>query len=330
MHRRIIYWKPVRRGRAFFLLLGLVISIAAACGHRRDKDKGFAVPPAIPQVPCIAYDFQIDSLPYDRLPNTGYPLSGVRDTSYPRDADGVSLFPLNGRFYYHPVDICHKAYAFLDAYHKTGDRHWLEMARLSMDRLIKESVLFDSAVYFPYRFDYKVNQKDEGLLRAPWFSGMAQGEALGVLSRLFLATDDSSYLTYARKTFNSLTRLASRAEPWAAFIDSRGCFWIEEYPLRPPSMTLNGFIYGLYGVYDYYELTKDPLAENMLKDSFSTIKNYIPIFRRPGQPSFYGLRLGHYSLEYHRAHIQQLQMLGRITGDSYFKDWADSLKKDAR
>ncbi|SYZ72564.1 hypothetical protein TRIP_C20679 [Candidatus Zixiibacteriota bacterium] len=305
-----------------------VVILLSGCGPGKYKEKGFTTPPAIPQTPCVAYDFKIDSLPYDSIPNTGYSLKSAEDTSFPRDSEGVAMFSLDDKLYYHPVVICNKVFAFLDVYHRSGDRRWLDLARRNADRLIKESMIFDDAVFYPYRFDYKVNQRDEGLLKAPWFSGMAQGEALGVLTRLFLATGDSRYLEYARKTFKSLTRPAGQSEPWVTFIDSRGCFWIEEYPVWPPSMTLNGFIYGLYGVYDYYELTKDPAAEKMLKDSFSTIKNYIPTFRRPGHASFYGLRFGHYSFQYHPEHIRQLQMLGRMTGDRFFFDWADSLRKD--
>ncbi len=319
--------KPVRLWQAFFVFCIVLSLLLSSCGRKKEA-KGFAPPPTLDTLRCTDFQFPIDSLPYAQLPNTGYSLKTASDSAYPRDAEEVSMVKINDSLYYHPVDMCHKTFVFLDLYHSTKDSLYLGKARRFVDRLIKESMTFDGALYFPYKFDYNLHQRDEGFIKAPWFSGMAQGEALGVLSRMYIAAGDSIYLEYANKTFASLVRLRDSSGPWVAFIDSRGCFWIEEYPLWPPSMTLNGFIFALYGVYDYYELTKNPEAAKVLKDSFSTIKNYIPIFRRPGQPSFYGLRFGHYTFEYHPTHIKQLRMLARMTGDVFFNIWADSMKKD--
>jgi hypothetical protein len=75
-------------------------------------------------------------------------------------------------------------------------------------------------------------------------------------------------------------------------------------------------------------LTSEPSALEMLQETLSTIKNYLSVFRRPGRPSFYGLRFGHYAANYHILHIKQLQYLHKMTGEPFFKDWADTLYND--
>ena len=310
-----------------FLILILIFEISG-CGGDDDYARGFDDPPVINLEECIAYDFEIDSLVYNELPNIGFNAEVLMDTTAPHDSDGVILFEWQGGLYYHPVNLCHRAFGLISAYRVTGDSVFYDLVRKYADRLMAESMEFDGAVYFPYPFDYHVNQQEEGLLTALWFSGMAQGEALMVMVRTFLATGDSTYLEHAHKIFGSFSRLHGEADPWTVFIDSRGCYWIEEYPVWEPSMTLNGFIYAIYGLYDYYQLTKSIEAEAVLKASLSTIKNYIPYFRRPGRPSYYGLRFGHYSARYHLIHISQMKHLEKITNDTGFGDWADSLYLD--
>ena len=142
------------------------------------------------------------------------------------------------------------------------------------------------------------------------------------------ATGDSTYIEIARTTFLSFRRLRGDARPWTVFEDSCGCYWVEEYPAKRPSRTLNGFIAAVLGLYDYYQLTGDEVAGATLADGLSTLKNYIPCYRRPGKPSFYGLTFGHYEINYHRLHIRQIRMLHRMTGDPFFSEWADSFARD--
>jgi hypothetical protein len=277
---------------------------------------------------CLPHQFQIDSLPYSELPNTSFLPRRLADTTVPADGDGVVMWEYDGELYYHPVTICHRAYQLILAYRETGDTTYLGLAERSVLRLIAESREFGGALYYPYHFDFRAHRLKEGALRAPWYSGMAQGEILGLFVRMFWVTGDSSYCRYAHKTFKSFLRPRGEAEPWTVYFDWRGCYWIEEYTTDVPSQTLNGFIYALYGVYDYWLMTHSRNAEEVLQDCLSTIRNYLPYYRRPGQPSFYGLRFRYYARGYHYVHIDQLRQLYKITGDGFFRDWADTLQSD--
>jgi len=116
-----------------------------------------------------------------------------------------------------------------------------------------------------------------------------------------------------------------------ARIDADGYYWIEEFPHDTrPGMTLNGYIAALFGVYDYYHLTGSEDAEMIYELGLTTIKHYLPEFRRPGQRSYYCL--GHQSVandSYHRLHISMMGHLHRITGDEFFRAMGDSLTADS-
>jgi len=292
------------------------------------KLKGHDYGPIATLDSCTSYQFEIVSLPYGELPNTGYGASAAYDTSFRRDDDGVMVSEIDGQVSYHPVNMAHQLFRLLDVYSRTGDTALLALATRYMERLAEMAMPFDSAIYFLYNFDYKVHQRDDAELTAPWFSGMAQGELLEVYVRMFAATSDSTYLEMAGGVFNSFLRRKGEAEPWTVFVDSIGCFWVEEYPLDEPSMTLNGFIFAVFGLYQFHQLTHDPRAETVLVKCLSTIKNYLPLFRRIGRPSFYNLRFRRFDEEYHLIHIIQLKYLAKMSGDPFFAAMADSLRAD--
>lgn len=311
----------------FLLGLTLIVILSGSC-HWENDWSGYDKTPIVFFDTCQSYDFDILTIPYSKLPFTGYADNVTTDTTSFRDSDGVILFEWQDKNYFHPVNTCHRAYALIDFYHRTGDTLYLNMLHTYVRRLISEAVEFDGAAYFPYQFDFQVHGLAEAGLLAPWYSGMAQGEALGVLTRAFNETGDSAYFEFAHKTFKSLQRLRGSAMPWTVFVDERGCFWIEEYPTAEPSMTLNGFISAIFGLYDYYQLTKNPEVGTMLKSCLNTVKNYVPLFRRKGKASYYGLTYQHYNGSYHSLHISQLRYLEKYTGDTTFGNWADTFLAD--
>lgn len=159
---------------------------------------------------------------------------------------------------------------------------------------------------------------------------MAQGEILGLLVRLYEITDRPEYLDYARGFFHSLFRLRPEGRPWVARIDSLGYYWLEEFPHdERPGMTLNGYIAAIYGVYDYYRVTHNEDALMLYELCLTTIKHYLPEFRRPGQSSFYDL--GHRFIakkNYHDLHVSMMFHLHRMSGDPFFEEMGQALRAD--
>ncbi|UCE25019.1 MAG: hypothetical protein JSU74_02930 [Candidatus Zixiibacteriota bacterium] len=311
------------------LIFALTLLASTGCKKPDDAIRGHDYATPMTYFPkCVSHRFVIDSLPYAQLTRITYSAGGISDTSVPTDEEGIRMSQYDGSLYYHPVYMCHVAYELVAAYRKTADSAHLELAKKYVNRLILNGTEYDGAIYYDYPIDYKVHRMERAFLKAPWHSGMAQGEILGLLVRMFWVTGDSIYIDYAGKTFKSFLRPRGQGGPWTVFVDSKGCYWIEEYPTEIPSQTLNGFIYALYGLYDYYLLTRSDDVEEILQKSLSTLKNYIPLYRRPGKPSFYNLTYRHWSKRYHRMHIEQCRQLYKITKDEFFNEWADIFEQD--
>src|SRR6266550_7965992 len=92
-------------------------------------------------------------------------------------------------------------------------------------------------------------------LKSPWYSGLAQGQGISLLLRSYRETSETSYLEAAHRAFSSFRE--STAEGGVIFSDGGGDLWIEEYIVSPPTHILNGFIWAVWGVYDYFLATGD-------------------------------------------------------------------------
>lgn len=271
---------------------------------------------------------QIIELPEAELPYNWY---YTYNLNYPLVADsaGIILFEYQDTTYYHPVVISVYMLWFLDSYLKTSNPAYLDKGRLYADKLMELSYKERDSYYFPYDFDWNLHKIEGEDLFAPWFSGMAQGQALSGIVRLALYSGEEKYRRFADKIFTSFKNMEIDGEPWTVTLDDSGYYWIEEYPLPEPTHVLNGFIYGVYALYDYYQMTKSEESLKYLRASLTTLKHYVPFYRRPGMRSVYCLKHRHPATEkYHRIHTEQLNMLYKMTGDIFFKAMADSFYND--
>jgi hypothetical protein len=115
---------------------------------------------------------------------------------------------------------------------------------------------------------------------------MAQGEALSLFARLYETTNEMKYFEMAEKLFNSFDNFGTFDAFWIANINENNYYWIEEYPQQPPSHVLNGFVFAIFGLSDYYLLTGNMECKKILLGSLTTIKHYIPEYRVPGGISY--------------------------------------------
>ncbi len=246
---------------------------------------------------------------------------------YPADANGVPQYVRDGRTYLHPVSAAQQGLRQLSSYVRTRKAIYLERARVIADALIAAAVDVDGALWIPYRFDFALHGKRADLMQAPWYSGMAQGQVLSLVTRLYDLTGASGYLADARRVFRSFVHVGQRSGPWVSWVEKR-YLWIEEYPGTPPDHTLNGFMFALYGVYDYEATTHDPEAVRVFQGGLTTLQAYLPEFRDPSGISRYCLRHGVPSPKYHHIHIGQLRQLMKMTGDAFFGRVAAQFEAD--
>jgi D-glucuronyl C5-epimerase C-terminus len=241
--------------------------------------------------------------------------------NYVMDSNGVVLAQYGDLWYHNPVTISQKGINFFDRYRKVNDSLYLDYTNIHRDALIN---IMNEVGFFEYRMNY---HHFDIYFFNPWYSGMAQGQALSLLSRLAFYADDTLSEALAHKIFQTLDPYSKFYE--VEFIDNDHYAWIEEYPANSPDHTFNGFMFAIIGIYDYYHLLKpDEETRDILSAYLTTVHDYMHEYRNPGTISKYCLRHNHTDTIYHRIHVLQLDYFTKITQDSSFSLFADTLEMD--
>ena len=161
-------------------------------------------------------------------------------------------------------------------------------------------------------------------LRAPWYSGLAQGQGISLLVRAHRETGNSAYLDAANRAFECMTKDVSKGG--VIFTDGEGHRWIEEYIVSPPTHILNGFLWASWGVYDLALATEDQKVRELWVASLATLKANLERYDT-GYWSLYeqsGTRMKMMASPfYHRLHIVQLRVMAKLSGDGFFSEYAD-------
>lgn len=170
--------------------------------------------------------FDIKYLPLSERPYT----NRMKKVTLPehRDANNVVMFDFNGTIIYHPHLIAKTGIDLLDIFRRTNDSNAFNLAQIHAKKLIDMGVEKEESLLFPYGYNYKFHERDQ--LTAPWFSGIMQGKALSLISRLYEITSNPSLLESADKIFHSFSRLKATHDDWISCIDKTGNLWFEEYP----------------------------------------------------------------------------------------------------
>lgn len=240
----------------------------------------------------------------------------------PFDPDGAPLLDYHGRIglQHNPIAIAQFGLGWVNRHLETGRPEDLQPARRAGDWLVAN--LTPNAQGVPvwhHQFDFEYFR----LLAKPWYSGLAQGQGLSLLLRLHAATGEGRYLEAARAAFRSLTLPIDQGG--VCFVDAKGRLWIEEYIVDPPTHILNGFMWGLWGVYDYWQATGSGAALDIWRRSLRTLRDVLWLFD-DGRWSLYDLAplplANRASLFYHRLHVVQLDVTGRLSGDETFTRYA--------
>jgi len=168
------------------------------------------------------------------------------------------------------------------------------------------------------------------MLKAPWYSGLAQAQGISLLLRAYVHphSDGCEYLRAAEKALIALTRPI--AEGGVLFEDDNKDLWIEEYLVNPPTHILNGFMWALWGVFDFWLARKDASAKVIFDRGVATLLRNLARFDT-GYWSLYeqsGTRLKMLASPfYHQLHIVQLSVMFKLTGDVRFAAVAEKWEK---
>ncbi len=149
------------------------------------------------------------------------------------------------------------------------------------------------------------------------YSSMAQGEGISLLLRTYIATGKIKYVEAAKKAYQFMIR--PLAEGGTTKYDGDDIYFYEcmENPL-----ILNGWIFSIWGVLDYYKFFRDEKSKYILTSSIKSLRNKLSDFDIKYW-SRYEDGKSICSSFYNKLHIAQLRVMAEITGEYIFKKYAD-------
>ena len=246
------------------------------------------------------------------------------------DPSGIPQLDYHGRIglQYNPIAIAQFGLGNYNLWRRTADPERRKKFFLIADWLAAhlEPNAHGLAVW-----NHHFNWEYRDTLKAPWYSGLAQGQGISVLVRAHQESGEPRYLDAARQAFASFQQPIDKGG--VAFIDESGDLWFEEYIVFPPTHILNGFIWALWGIYDYFLATRESYAHEFFSRGVRTLLHNLDRYDL-GFWSLYeqsGTRLPMVASRfYHQLHIVQLRVMYRLTGEEAFARVADRWENYAR
>ena len=241
----------------------------------------------------------------------------------PRDEQGIPLLDYCGNIgpQYNPIAVAQWGLGNYNLFKRTGSAEAYGNFRNASDWLCEQLEQTSRGVHvWNHHFDWEYRQT----LKAPWYSGLAQGQGISLLVRAHAETAEHKYLNSASLAFCAF--LSNADSGGVNFQDADGNTWFEEYIVSPPTHILNGFIWAAWGVYDYFLATGSREAMNLFCAAVKTL-----------QTNLHRYDLGFWSRYelsdtllpmiaspfYHRLHVTQLRVMHRITSEPVFEHFAN-------
>jgi hypothetical protein len=239
------------------------------------------------------------------------------------DAQGIPQLDYHGQIglQYNPIAIAQYGLGNYNLWLRGGDVERKKKFFLIADWLCSSLELNSHGLSV---WNHHFNWEYRDTLKSPWYSGLAQGQGISVLVRAHEESGELRYLEAANRAFISFQRPTQ--EGGVAFTDESGDLWFEEYIVSPPTHILNGFIWALWGVYDYALATNDASTRELFGRGVRTLLHNLDRYDL-GFWSLYeqsGTRLPMVASRfYHHLHIVQLRVMHRLTGEDKFSEVAD-------
>ena len=149
------------------------------------------------------------------------------------------------------------------------------------------------------------------------YSSMAQGEAISLLIRAHIVTHEEKYLFSANRAKDFMLKPIPDGGTTGY---ENGEVLLYETTCNP--VILNGWIFSLWGLYDYVKYTDDGSVKDVLAATLASLKKRLPNFDTKYWSKYEdGNRIC--SPFYHQLHISQLRVMYDLFGDEIYKEYAD-------
>ncbi|MBS7007118.1 D-glucuronyl C5-epimerase family protein [Anaerostipes sp.] len=244
------------------------------------------------------------------------------------DEDGVLLLDYKGSMgiQYNPCAVAQYGLGICSKYLKTKEDKYLKKIRIQAEWLCSTMKIDEKGMG---RLEYTFSADDYNQIsNKNYISAIAQGQAISFLIRAGIILRENRYKKAADNIFESFRYTVF--EGGIVNYDEKGRMYLEEAVTEKISCILDGFIYAMFGAYDYYLFTGDKEAKQIFYRCCETVKERLPEFdlgfwsradcylEKPKMPA---------SRFYHNVHVQQLRALYIITKDNKFKVYAEKWDK---
>jgi heparosan-N-sulfate-glucuronate 5-epimerase len=309
MRRLAIVWLLLRPLLIAVLLAGIVVGAVAARGFRSQHSDAPALRHMLSALPHGRYD------PAGRYPGPDTAgISSLISASWEitLGADGVPRIKYPGIGYQaNPVTAAQYG---LRAYGR-----WLHTRRRServivlrvADWLVRRQA---SDGLWLYKFDFSFSG---GHMVAPWPSAMAQGQAMSLLERAYGLTGRRRYLQAAIRALEPLAARPGSSRLVDCFESCRHPFF-EEYPTRPASDVLNGFMFTLVGLYDLASIAPHSSAQRLYREGLATLRVALPRYDANGVARYCLSSTEVAPQSYQAIHVYLLRTLDSVAPDPRF------------
>lgn len=241
------------------------------------------------------------------------------------DENGVPLVGWGTKANYLAVNIAQYGFIIHQFWIENKREDYFEVLKSCLKVLNSMESIEENGIFFREKYNsIRYN------LTKNWVSAMAQGECLSFYLRMYQIMNSALLLEKCHQIFKAM--LVPVAENGVKIIDENGFHWLEEYPSTPSSYVLNGFIYALFGIQDYYRVTGSAIAEIELTKYLKTIEKNIERFDA-GFWSYYDLHYKELVKFYYQKNVHAPQMIAlyKITGNKKYevlnKKWLSQCTK---
>ncbi len=244
------------------------------------------------------------------------------------DENEIPLVNLNGEDTYIPVTIAQYALGNYDRFIDTNDIKYIQIVKKCADWFI------DNIIELGINNKGYIHNNNQEIykIQAPWFSALAQAQAISVLSRYYNYSKDKKYLDSALELLKSFEVNVADGGIFNLLNEN---YFYEEYPSKTPSYVLNGFIFSLWGLLDLYIVSNNSKAKELYDNGIITLKNNIHLYNIKwlgwSRYDLYPFKIKNItSIFYHKLHVEQLKAMYRLTDLDIFKFYYSKWEKSSK
>lgn len=217
---------------------------------------------------------------------------------------------------FNPTIVANRALEYLDRINEKQDPGTLRLFRNCIQSL-SDSLIRKNGYSF-YQFNWQ--QPFYPNLGFPFTSGMSSGRSIAAFTKAYQIFHDSIYLLEARDLLRGFYILV---EDGGFTYKATGGWWYEEFAF-PQALTpriLDGHIYALLGVHEYWKTTKDDTAKFIFDQGIGALKEHLPFYDAGGGKVYYDLMKHTADQHYHELLVGLMKDLGDKTRDPLFRKY---------